>query len=413
MSNSINPLINFDRPQEHAIDSALVQALDSYEAAQVPHHLQQSHNLGRQQVHPHQHRQQLHQQNNGQLQHKQHDQSNDQRLLQQVPIDPSINDSTSEKNAAVAAAAAAAAAANDMLNARNTAQAAVNSSSKMNNSRNNSASTGPKITKPRINKPGQKFGAKKKSWVWNWFIQDTVDSNVATCDFCGKVIKRLASDKGSPKKLGEHLKTHKIDKNSINPKRDSMIVGDANRHYFNTLNAAQTFKPHPLSNQPSSSNSQSQQSHSQQSQQQNNHQTLSQNSPYSRQQTTGASNTNAEFTNTNYDRSGFDQNPYSQPKFQKDIMKFLVENKLPLAIVKSPSFRQVIFTLKPEAIPDLNELNHLYSSLLEVIHNEKGPLSNVDDVNNDQQNDSADHQTSRHDDSNVDDSLTASTSGWV
>lgn len=404
---SSNPLINFDRPQEHAIDSALVQALDSYEAAQVPHHLQQPHNLGRQ---GHQHHQQLHhqhQQNVGQLQqhqNKQHDQSSNsshQRLLQQVPIDPSINDGTSDKNAAVAAAAAAAQAANDMINARNTAQAAVNS--KLSTSGNNTPNSSSKVTKPRINKPGQKFGAKKKSWVWNWFIQDAIDSNVASCDFCGKVIKRLASDKGSPKKLGEHLKTHKIDKNSINPKRDSMIVGDANRHYFNTLNATQTFKPHPLSNQ-SSGNQQNQQSPSQQQAQQ----ALSQH-PYARQQ--GTSNTSSEFTNQSYDKSEFDQSPYTQPKFQKDIMKFLVENKLPLAIVKSPSFRQVIFTLKPEAIPDLNELNHLYSSLLEVIHNEKGPLSNVDDVN-DQQNDSTDRPGSRHDDS-VDDSLNTSTAGWV
>lgn len=400
MSN-LNPLINFNErpPQEHAIDSAIVQALDSYEA-QVPQHLQQNQGLGRQHGLPHQ-QAHHHQQQNSQLQshhhqgrqhdHQTHD-SNHQRLLQQVPIDPSINDSASEKTTAAAVAAAA----NDYANARNTAQAAVNSSNKLSNA--SGANAGPKISKPRVNKPGQKFGAKKKSWVWNWFIQDIGDSNVATCDFCGKIIKRLASDKGSPKKLGEHLKTHKIDRNSVNPKRDSMIVGDASRHYFNTINSNQTFKPHPLSNQ--AANLQQQQSHQQ----------VPQNS-YNRQQSTSSTNAGSEFTNTNYDKSEFDQSPYSQPKFQKDIMKFLVENKLPLAIVKSPSFRQVIFTLKPEAIPDLNELNHLYSSLLEVIHNEKGPLSNVDDVNADQQ-DQNDRQVGR-DDSNVDDTLNNSTSGWV
>lgn len=396
MSN-LNPLINFnDRPQqEHGIDSAIVQALDSYEA-QVPQHLQQNQGLGRQIPHQQAHHHQ--QQNSQHHQGRQHDHSHDsnhQRLLQQVPIDPSINDSASEKNAAAAVAVAA----NDYANARNTAQAAVNSSNKLVNTGN--ANTDPKITKPRVNKPGQKFGAKKKSWVWNWFIQDIADSNVATCDFCGKIIKRLASDKGSPKKLGEHLKTHKIDRNSVNPKRDSMIVGDANRHYFNTINSNQTFKPHPLSNQTANI---------QQQQQQQAQQQVPQNS-YNRQQSTSTTNTGADFTNTNYDKSEFDQSSYSQAKFQKDIMKFLVENKLPLAIVKSPSFRQVIFTLKPEAIPDLNELNHLYSSLLEVIHNEKGPLSNVDEVNPDQQ-DPNDRQVGR-DDSNVDDTLNSSTSGWV
>lgn len=64
----------------------------------------------------------------------------------------------------------------------------------------------------RQNRPGRKFGAKKKLWVWSWFVQDSSDPNVAVCDYCGKVVRRRPSDKGSPKKLSEHLRTHKLTK---------------------------------------------------------------------------------------------------------------------------------------------------------------------------------------------------------
>lgn len=82
------------------------------------------------------------------------------------------------------------------------------------------------VAKKRKNRPGQKFGAKKKSWVWSWFIQDSQNHNVAACDLCGKIITRLESDKGSPKKLSEHLKTHKIEKDTINTTRPIPIDGN-------------------------------------------------------------------------------------------------------------------------------------------------------------------------------------------
>jgi hypothetical protein len=73
-----------------------------------------------------------------------------------------------------------------------------------------------KVKKERRNRPGQKFGAKKKSWVWAWFKQDVDNRNVATCEVCCKVVTRLESDKGSPKKLSEHLRTHKLTRDSKN-----------------------------------------------------------------------------------------------------------------------------------------------------------------------------------------------------
>lgn len=67
---------------------------------------------------------------------------------------------------------------------------------------------------------GNKLGARKRNWCWNWFTQeDPRDKNVATCDYCGRLIRRMPSDKGSPKKLLEHLNTHKITPDMANPKR--------------------------------------------------------------------------------------------------------------------------------------------------------------------------------------------------
>lgn len=78
----------------------------------------------------------------------------------------------------------------------------------------------------RKNRPGQKFGAKKKSWVWTWFVQDSRDPNVAVCDYCGKIITRQPSDKGLPKKLSEHLKTHKLTRDLINTSRPVPVDGN-------------------------------------------------------------------------------------------------------------------------------------------------------------------------------------------
>lgn len=149
----------------------------------------------------------------------------------------------------------------------------------------------------KVSKP--KFGAKKKSWVWNWFSQDPTNVNVATCDQCEKVITRLPLDKGSPKKLSEHLRTHKIGPDTPNPRRGNYL--SANLAMGNFL---------------------------------------------------------------------MEEGGYSAIRFHKDVMRFLVENKLPLSIVKSPSFRQLVRTLRPGAEYDLNELGGLYLSLVEVMKNE-------------------------------------------
>lgn len=182
----------------------------------------------------------------------------------------------------------------------------------------------PAMHKHRVSKPGQRFGAKKRSWVWSWFIQDQDDPNIATCEQCLKVVRRLPSDKGSPKKLSEHLKTHKIYKDSITPKKDQ----------------------HTFVNESPNSNGRLALVPTDGEAVQNSYLT----------DTTGASDVLFE--------------RYSQMKFHKAIMKFLTENKLPLTVVKTRSFRQLIYTLRPESLTDLNDLNSLYLSLLQVIRNE-------------------------------------------
>jgi hypothetical protein len=47
-------------------------------------------------------------------------------------------------------------------------------------------------------------------------------------------------------------------------------------------------------------------------------------------------------------------------------MKFLTENKLPIHVIKSQSFQQLIYDLRSDSINDLMELTSLYSGLLEV-----------------------------------------------
>ncbi|CDR37732.1 CYFA0S01e16006g1_1 [Cyberlindnera fabianii] len=282
-------LVNFDRTHNNdQIDTAIQQALSSFD--------------------PHEQQLRAHQDKGS------------------VPIDPSIGSVTDK--------AVAAAAANAATFARNTAQAAVNSS-KIPGQRQQQS--GPKISKPRVNKPGQKFGAKKKSWVWNWFIQDLEDCNLATCDFCGKSIRRLSSDKGSPKKLGEHLKTHKIDRQTVNSRRESMIQqppNNENRPFFNTLNGPNNtiYKPQPIQQQ---------------------------------QDSEAPTSAEPQDEQDDLDHTLFDQSPYSRTKFQKEVMRFLSENKLPQNIVQSHSFKQLVYSLKPSAVNDLNDLNSMYQEVFQ------------------------------------------------
>jgi hypothetical protein len=384
-------IINFDAQQNSTLDSTIAQALNNFEAgANLPQNQQQQSQDQSQEGH-----------------HKQYHSRNDHRY-NQVPIDPSIGDdlsSSSGKN-------------DDDSVTQELAQAAVQQSSNVKrfkqeahhhhsqqSQRNNDPN---KVTKPRVNKPGQKFGAKKKSWVWNWFTQDPIDWNIATCVVCNRPIKRLDSDKGSPKKLGEHLKTHKVNQLTPTEKRPDLILGNSEaslsnqptgtstaggtgtnssvsaesaRHYFNTINTTPaTFKQHEAQQSGGGSSSSS----------------------------INTDNNNNSKDAADYDKQDFDLSPYSPSKFQKHLMKFLIDNKLPLSIVKTHSFRELVHTLKPEVLSDINELNNLYSSLLDIIGPGKSDDSDdvAADVNNNQNVD-VDH----HD--NVDDQLHNSTSGWV
>lgn len=293
-----------------------------------------------------------------------------------VPIDPSITDGTNKDTTSSEFA-------------RSTAEAAVRSS------QNNKQSSTNKVSKPRVNKPGQKFGAKKKSWVWSWFIQNEKDYNSATCDICEKVIKRLPSDKGSPKKLGEHLRTHKINKDSPSPRRDGILIHseDGQRHYFNTLNqATESFKQHPLS-----------------------HDTTE---PPAEQQ-------EQEEEQADLASSEFEHGEYSALRFQKYVMRFLVHNKLPLSIVQSQTFRQIIYHLKPSAVSHLDELSSMYGSLLDCIQAEMDaePKSKEADNGNTVTTaavaaataSAADEPTHESNNSNVDEQLTNEGTGevWV
>lgn len=263
----------------------------------------------------------------------------------------------------------------------------------------------PKIKKERKNRPGQKFGAKKKSWVWSWFVQDNLDPNVAACDVCGKIITRLPSDKGSPKKLSEHLKTHKLDKDSINESRPIPI--DGNGVTYNPNGVQLSFLQ-----QQAQQAQQTQQLQAQQIQ----HQQISQNIPnthsssssHNGSQVDSASNlsvndvykqralssilSNADASqmgfslnqnNRKFLSKEFDNSPYSSTKFHKHLLKFLMENKLSMNVIKSHSFQQIIYDLRNDSVTELNDLTNLYGTLLEVSRFDSGnsAMASVDEVN--------------------------------
>lgn len=259
-----------------------------------------------------------------------------------------------------------------------------------------------KVKKERKNRPGQKFGAKKKSWVWSWFAQDSQDPNIAACDYCGRIITRLASDKGSPKKLSEHLKTHKLTRESINNTRPIPIDGHGNTYTQSgepisipnysvnipTPGGASNQGQGPSQGQPQSQAQASPQSQlSQQSQQgdlKSDDQLDENGTPKRRKRSKINKNSTPSAplpnTNSNVDpnfqfnmpsqrrflSADFDNTPYSPMKFHKHLMKFLTDNKLAINVIKSHSFQQLIYDLRTDSISDLLELTNLYSSLLEV-----------------------------------------------
>ena len=224
------------------------------------------------------------------------------------------------------------------------------------------------VNKPkRKNRPGKKFGAKKRSWVWTWFDQDSSDPNVAACNYCGKIIIRLASDKGSPKKLNEHLKTHKIDINSINYSRTPHIDG----HGITYSNSGQpldyppnfrTFRVNETTNlEETASETSGDELHSHDHNLIHNHNHNHNHNHISKSTSRVDLDNNRRFLS-----SQFDNSPYSPKKFRSHVLKFLMENKLPISVIKSNSFQQLIYDLRSDSVSDLTELISMYPTLIEV-----------------------------------------------
>ncbi|ODV77465.1 uncharacterized protein CANTADRAFT_23585 [Suhomyces tanzawaensis NRRL Y-17324] len=210
--------------------------------------------------------------------------------------------------------------------------------------------------KERKNRPGQKFGAKKKSWVWSWFVQDSSNPNIAACDYCGKILVRLPSDKGSPKKLIEHLKTHKLTKETINYSRAIPIDGYGVTYTNNGDPISYPANYQESAAVPDTSNAGL--AHD-----------VGVNAPIHALEE-GKKKKKPELfdvrSNRRFLSADFDNTPYTSMKFHKHLMKFLTENKLPINAIKSHSFQQLIYDLRSDSVADLLELTSLYSSLLEV-----------------------------------------------
>ncbi|EDK36813.2 hypothetical protein PGUG_00911 [Meyerozyma guilliermondii ATCC 6260] len=272
-------------------------------------------------------------------------------------------------------------------------------------------SSGPELTpaaakeqrKERKNRPGQRFGAKKKSWVWTWFIQDSQDPNVAACDYCGKIITRLSSDKGSPKKLTEHLKTHKLTRDSINNSRAIPIDGNGVTYapngmpmsYENTqpdlhhtqvrhqqphshmrhdptptghsghdhvLDASSLSHLTPVHQDPASIAMGASAHRGSKKRQYVDSSTV----PLVPVSSNMAQAPNVAFGSRRFLSAEFDNSPYTAMKFHKHLMKFLTENKLSINVIKSHSFQQLVYDLRSDSVTELLDLTNLYSSLLEV-----------------------------------------------
>lgn len=279
------------------------------------------------------------------------------------------------------------------------------------------------LKRERKNRPGQKFGAKKKSWVWTWFVQDLSDPNVAVCDYCGKIITRMPSDKGLPKKLSEHLKTHKLNKDLINttrpipidgngisyslggfqmpylgsfnlPSGNQAVVASGNQMLTELPQLQQQLLQHMI--QHSMQNSGHGLGSGQQVHQQPHSHDLedmgpelkSKPSKYRRtnglqglpsdrlqihpqlqahgQATAAPQGNNQVQYGRRFILPNFDNTPYSASKFHRHLLKFLAENKLSIRLLKLHSFQQLIYDLRPDSIADLLELTGLYSSFVEV-----------------------------------------------
>lgn len=234
-----------------------------------------------------------------------------------------------------------------------------------------------KPKKERKNRPGQRFGAKKKSWVWSWFIQDTTNPNIAACDYCGKVITRLPSDKGSPKKLSEHLKTHKLDKDSINHTRQIPIDGNGVSYNGNgSLNFdSYQSKPQPQSPPIGSMNNMVGSTG------------MMMDKPEVRTSVSSVDSMTMKpkpdynLNQRRYLSADFDNSPYTPMKFQKHLLEFLSENKLSINAIKSQSFQQLVYDLRSDSMVDLMEITGLFSTLLEASRSENQNTLPIEEVN--------------------------------
>lgn len=203
--------------------------------------------------------------------------------------------------------------------------------------RRSSTHSSPKPKRTRKNRPGKRFGAKKRSWVWPWFKQDARNPNIAVCNSCMRAIVRVPSDKGSPKKLVEHLRTHGITAGS----RKSPAGKRANRDH---------------------------------------------NQQYSGDRLTGQDNTSYTDQPYNFERQAppigrtdnFDNalagqhipplrsNQSRIRLFQHHLLSFLIVNRLPINVIRSREFYQVVQDLRSEAVPELQEVLYLYDSIIQV-----------------------------------------------
>ncbi|CUS21407.1 LAQU0S03e01904g1_1 [Lachancea quebecensis] len=179
---------------------------------------------------------------------------------------------------------------------------------------------------PSASKPKpQQLGAKKRNWCWNWFAQDPNDKQVAVCDYCGRKVRRLKSDRGSPKKLLEHLHTHKITPEVENPARSSNTA----KPEF-TAGVQSFYKSIKRRRKPASSKTRS--------------------APHPSVEGT-ASTTSA---NESDDIASDDNTISAQPappappeepsevsKFALKALQFLLENQLYLSVIFSPSFGDI------------------------------------------------------------------------
>ena len=259
----------------------------------------------------------------------------------------------------------------------------------------------------RKNRPGQKFGAKKKLWVWTWFVQDLRDPNVAVCDYCGKIITRMPSDKGSPKKLSEHLKTHKLTKELLNTAR--ALPMDNTMAYGGGLQMPYSGYPAPMGMEES--DDEPKKKYRRLAGNMNNMANLGAghaNANGANGAGMGGSNAGLAAGNGNLGGGGgnigaggasgpglgpnivnlgaggapniaqnadygrrfilphFDNAPYLASKFHRHLLKFLADNKLSIRLLKLHSFQQLIYDLRPDSITDLLELTGLYLSFVEV-----------------------------------------------